>query len=244
MVTPPDFFEPSEAELSRFKKALAACYAFPFIDGIEDYVVEAILEYAKGIDGVDPMSDTRTKKLYDVVDESNHIGWSVKSIQTTNIQNRNIELVIQRADIFKKAEELGFGSLSLDSPTEDLGAALIKHWGDKVKQDAIAQNVQNRRIFIMLKSPKPSLKVALFEAPLIVHSPNSLIWEWTDESRKGLQGKDNQTGRIVHRWYPGQKQLFESFTLPEEIEYFTIDSTRLRKEEAIDLVLEHLQEQQ
>ena len=68
-------------ELKRMKDGLQATVAIPFIDDIEDYIVEAIWEYAKDIDGIDPLFNIRSKKLYDVVDTRTKRGWSVKSLQ-------------------------------------------------------------------------------------------------------------------------------------------------------------------
>ena len=68
-------------QLLRIEHGLKATIAIPFIDDIEDYIVEAILEYTKEIDGVDPFTNIRSKRLYDVVDRNNHIGYSVKSIK-------------------------------------------------------------------------------------------------------------------------------------------------------------------
>ena len=42
----------SDQQLLRIERGLKAAIAIPFIDDIEDYIVEAILEYAKEIDGV------------------------------------------------------------------------------------------------------------------------------------------------------------------------------------------------
>ena len=61
----------SDQQLLRIERGLKAAIAIPFIDDIEDYIVEAILEYAKEIDGVDPFVHTRSKRLYDVVDRNN-----------------------------------------------------------------------------------------------------------------------------------------------------------------------------
>ncbi len=41
-------------ELTRMKKGLQVAMSIPFIDDIEDYILEAIWEYAKSIDGIDP----------------------------------------------------------------------------------------------------------------------------------------------------------------------------------------------
>lgn len=58
--------------------------------------------------------------------------------------------MIQRADIFKKAKELGFGHLDIHSNPQTLGAALLEHWRRKVEDDATYQNVDHKRIFVLL----------------------------------------------------------------------------------------------
>ena len=100
----------TEEQLVRIEKGLRAAIAVPFIDDIEDYVVEAILEYAKEIEGVDPFVHVRSKRLYDVVDKETKTGYSVKSLKWAfrDGSESEFELVIQRADIFKKANALGF----------------------------------------------------------------------------------------------------------------------------------------
>ena len=68
-------------EKERFKKALVSAISIPFIDDIEDYVVESIWAYAKNLSNLDPFYNTRSKQLFDVTDKCNSIGWSVKSLQ-------------------------------------------------------------------------------------------------------------------------------------------------------------------
>ena len=112
----------SDEEKERLVEAIRAIYTIPFVDDIEDYIWEAIFTYVKDIPSVDPLSHTRSKNLFDVVDEKIKIGWSIKAIQVsqgTIHLPREFEVVIQRADIFKKAKELGFSALSTKSLYEN-----------------------------------------------------------------------------------------------------------------------------
>lgn len=234
-------------ELARFKTGLKTCCSFPFIDGIEDYILEAVFEYAREIEGIDPFIAVRSKALYDVVDTNARIGWSVKSIQVASsfTPGSEFELVIQRADIFKKAQELGFGELNEDSDTQLLGAALLKHWSDKVEADALAQRIDEKRVFILLKLKGSAFhrNFYVYEAPLMLHSPDEIVWRWSDGSKLGLQGLHRETGRCLYRWYKGQKQFFERFVLPQGADKVSIDVRRLTKREAVDMVDSFLQAQ-
>ena len=69
----------TKSQLTRMENGLKAAISIPFIDDIEDYIVEAILEYAKEIQGIDPFTNVRSKRLYDVVDPKSQIGYSVKA---------------------------------------------------------------------------------------------------------------------------------------------------------------------
>lgn len=57
-------------ELKKLSDCLQVVMAVPFIDDVEDYILEAIWEYVKDIDGPDPFYNIRSKRLYDVVDNN------------------------------------------------------------------------------------------------------------------------------------------------------------------------------
>lgn len=232
-------------QLIRIEKGLRAAIAVPFIDDIEDYVVEAILEYAKEIEGVDPFTHVRSKRLYDVVDRETKIGYSVKSLKWAfrDGTESEFELVIQRADIFKKANILGFDHLDINSDPQRLGAALLEHWRLKVDGDATFQNVEDRRIFVLLKSVN-NKKFAFFEEDIKLYQPNEITWRWTDETKTGLQGIRNEDQMCIYRWYPNQKQFFERFKLPSNIQCVEINPIRLPKDQFVDILLPYLAEQQ
>lgn len=228
----------SKTELARMKNGLRATIAIPFIDDIEDYVVEALLEYTRNIKGIDPFTNTRSKRLYDVVDSKTGIGYSVKSLKWAFRENEEteFELVIQRADIFKKAASLGFEPLSINSDPQTLGAALLEHWKRKVEEDAVYQNVSSKRVFVLLKSIN-NQKFAFYEEDIRLYSPSEITWRWTDNTKTGLQGIRNEDQMCIYRWYPNQKHFFERFKLPSNIQIISISPVRLEKELVVDTLL-------
>ena len=124
--------------------------------------------------------------------------------------------MIQRADIFKKSRALGFEPLNINSLPQLLGEALLKHWYDKVFSDSKVQNVQEKRIGILLKSPDRT-HFTFFEDDIAIYDNCQLKWLWTDETRTGLQGIRISDGFCVFRWYPNQKQFFERFYLNKKV---------------------------
>ncbi|GAB4415199.1 MAG: hypothetical protein Fur0044_10230 [Anaerolineae bacterium] len=98
----------NDEEKKRLAEGIRAAFAIPFIDDVEDFIWEAIFAYAKGIETTDPLKNIRSKRLFDVIDKERKIGWSVKAVQRAIYLPCDHEVVIQRADIFKKAIRLGF----------------------------------------------------------------------------------------------------------------------------------------
>lgn len=234
----------TKSQLTRMENGLKTAISIPFIDDIEDYIVEAILEYAKEIQGIDPFTNIRSKRLYDVVDPKSQIGYSVKSLKwpfKTGMESE-FELVIQRADIFKKALSLGFCHLDINTDPQTLGAALLTHWRIKVEEDAVFQNVDDKRIFVLLKSTN-NKKFAFFEENIRLYQSDEITWKWTDNTKTGLQGIRNEDQMCVYRWYPNQKQFFERFKLPSNIQKLAINPIRLEKAQVVDILLPYLQEQ-
>lgn len=230
-------------ELKRMEYGLKVAMSIPFIDDIEDYIVEAIWEYAKNIDGIDPLYNIRSKKLYDVVDTKTKRGWSVKSIQWAFREECEFELVIQRAAVYKKAEALGFEPLDSNSDPNRIGVALLKHWNNKVNEDAISQGVDDRRIMILLKT-EDKQKFAVLEEEIKQYTPDELYWEWTNKSKNGLKGYRKSDNMCVYRWYPSQTQFFERFVLPKGTQTINIKPVRLSKNQVVDILLPFLEEHQ
>lgn len=230
----------SDKELKRMKDGLQATISIPFIDDIEDYIVEAIWEYAKDIDGIDPLFNIRSKALYDVVDTRVRRGWSVKSIQWAFHEGCEFELVIQRAAVYKKAEALGFEPLNSNSNPNRIGAALLKHWNMKVEEDAASQGVDDRRIMVLLKT-EDKRHFAIFEEDIKQYSPNEMYWEWTNANKNGLKGYRKSDNMCIYRWYPSQTQLFERFVLPAGTQTIDITPIRLSKGQVVDILLPFLE---
>lgn len=234
----------NDKEKRRLVEAIRAVYAIPFVDDIEDYIWEAIFTYAKDIPSVDPLTNTRSKNLFDVVDKKSKIGWSIKAAQVNQdaiILPCEFEVVIQRADIFTKAKDLGFSSLSTKSSPEDLGAALLKHWyEEKVQQDAKDQEIKERRVSILLKS-KNRKNYVYFEEKLVEYRESDLVWAWTGTSKRGLQARRIKDNVLVFRWYPNQKQFFERFIFPEDAYEFCIEPQRLAADDVVEILLAKLE---
>ncbi|MBI3740021.1 MAG: hypothetical protein HY258_13320, partial [Chloroflexi bacterium] len=133
----------------------------------------------------------------------------LKAVQKTPKTGTTVEVVIQRADVIKKRTALGFPTLSLTSSPSTIGAAVLKHWQDKIATDSQAQQVNRPRIALLLKS-RNHRQYALLEQDLVQHTQDDLVWSWTDKEHNGLQAKHKGTNAVVYRWYPNQKQ----FVLP------------------------------
>lgn len=230
-------------EIERLRQAIVATIASPVIGSIEDYTWEAIFHYVKGI----PLSDPalgRSKLLYDAVDANTATGWSLKSLQLNNLAPGNTFLfVIQRADIIKKAIQLGFPGLTEKSSPDELGAALIQHWNEKITSSQTVQGVINSYEGILLKTIR-GYEYTYCEFPLHPFDPNTFSWAWrvdrkTGRSGAGLQGNIADKTELV--WYKNQKQLFRARTIPSEAVHLTVERTRLSPGRYIQAILSALQ---
>jgi hypothetical protein len=114
-------FQLNEFEQNRLIKGVLTTIAIPFIDSIEDFIWEGIFCYTKEVPLVDPTKNIRSKRLFDVVDIEKGIGWSAKAVQWSLKVGGEFEIVIQRADIFKKRVELGFPTINMESEPNQLG---------------------------------------------------------------------------------------------------------------------------
>lgn len=219
----------SKHEQEKLRKAIEVALRVPFIAGIEGFVLESIFHYVKGLQPPDPHSTQRKKLLFDAVDTKKGIGWSLKSHQGVPHPNKVFEVVIARADILDKKAALGFPDLSLDSDPAILGSAILKHWLGKFQNDKGIQKVKRPRIAILVKS-RNHRRYALIEQDLQPLDADAIRWTWTHNARKGLQGKRQDNGQVVYRWYANQKQLFESFTLTPQAFFFEVNIHRIAPE--------------
>ena len=234
------------AESERLKRAIAGCLVNPFIDDILDFNWEAVWHYCKGLTLPDPLTKTRKKYLHDAIDHKRKIGWSLKTQQIScPISDcKSYAVVIARADIFGRADRLGFPGLSVKSRPEDLARAVLKIWGTKVQTDKKIQNVRESRMATLLKAPRRT-EFAVHETDLEVYDPRDLKWVW-GKNGKGFWALEKKTKRQVYRWYPSGGQLFEIFQVPPKIlsinlEWRRLDAERvLGKLEELTGSLEHL----
>jgi hypothetical protein len=232
-------------EIARLKQAIIATVASPVIGSIEDYSWEAIFHYVKNL----PLSDPalgRSKLLHDAVDITTQTGWSLKSLQVSNLAaGSSFFFVIQRADIVKKATLLGFPGLSEKSSPTDLGAAIIKHWNEKIVTSRLAQGVTTSYESILLKTIK-GIEYVYCEYPLNPLNPDTFSWAWTVDKITGKEGVSLQgsvAGKPELVWYKNQKQLFRARTIPTPAVRVTIERYRLTPAKYVETILAALQEQ-
>ncbi|MCF4969625.1 hypothetical protein [Nostoc sp. CMAA1605] len=232
-------------EIERLKQAIVATIASPVIAAIEDYTWEAIFHYVKDI----PLSDPalgRSKLLYDAVDSRTSTGWSLKSLQLNNLSSVNtFWFVIQRADIIKKANQLGFPGLTEKSSPDELGSAIIQHWNEKVTANQAVQGVIHSYEGILLKTIK-GYEYIYCEFPLNPFDPNAFSWSWTvnkttARSGEGLQGSIGGKTELV--WYKNQKQLFRARNVPPEAVRIIVERSRLTPDRYVRTILSALQDQ-
>jgi hypothetical protein len=235
----------TENETEKLRKAIIATIASPVIGSIEDYAWEAIFHYVKDI----PLSDPalgRSKLLYDAVDVTTRTGWSLKSLQLNNITpGSTFFFVIQRADVIKKAIQLGFPNLTESSSPQELGAAVIRHWNEKIITSKTAQSVINSYEGILLKTIRGTI-YAYCEYLLEPLDPTAFSWAWTidritGKAGAGLQGSIEGKAELV--WYKNQKQLFRARTIPSDVVIINIERVRLEPDRYVETIIAALREQ-
>ena len=221
----------TENEIEKLRLAIIATVASPMIGSIEDYTWEAIFHYVKNITLSDPALG-RSKLLYDAVDPLTATGWSLKSLQLPNLKTiHSFSFVIQRADIVKKANQLGFPGLSENSSPHELGTAIIQHWNEKIISSKIAQSVNNSYESILLKTIKGD-EYMYCEFPLQPFDPNVFSWDWTVEKHTGKIGAGLQ-GRISDKlelvWAPRKIERFDKKQSGRGQKGFTLESQVTRR---------------
>lgn len=222
----------------RLSQALSYCYSVPFIDDVEDFVWESVWSYGVGLESPDPLN--RTKRLFDVTDVSSSKGWSAKTLVWKFETAKEFEFVIQRADVFKKAKDLGFEGLNEKSDPQRIGDAVLEHWTRKVKEDMLFQGVEDPRVAILLKNLAAKnfnviLKWCVIEEPLLIPAREEIRWNWTNDDQVGLQGTRISDGFVIFRWYKNQKQLFERMRIPMGLKVHEINVDRKSADEILNL---------
>ena len=170
------------------------------------------------------------KLLFDVIDTKTRTGLSVKTIFGDPSIGARVEPIIARANIFSKANELGFDDLSINDHPQYLGNALIRFWNNKVETDAKKLKIKKRKISILVKS-KNLDKFAYFEKNIDYYNENDFEWAWTDNKKLGLQGKKKDTDYWKFRWSSHENQLVERWLIPRNSFIFKIKPKKFTMDE-------------
>lgn len=232
-------------EIERLRQAIIATIASPVVGSIEDYSWEAIFHYVKNLPLTDPALG-RSKFLHDAVDIKNRTGWSLKTLQLNSLApGIPFLFVIQRADVVKKAVQLGFSGLTEKSSPADLGAAIIKHWNEKITMSRLVQGVKISYEGILLKTIK-GIQYVYCKYPLNPLDPPTFSWAWTVDRNTGGTGAGLQgsvAGKTELVWYKNQKQLFKSQTIYPQAVRINIERNRLTLNNYVETILASLQKQ-
>jgi len=224
--------------IEKLQWAITAALSSPLLDDIQGFAWEAVFHYAKELPLRDPLTEGKTKRLFDAVDRKARIGWSLKAKQCgSKVSMRcgmSIEFVIQRADIYSKAEELGYPSgLGKDTDPVLLGKAIVRLWNEKVQRDMESQKVRVPRLAVLLKS-NDRRHYGYFEIGLELLDEKSLNWQWVGGFRRGLQAKED--GRVRLRWHPSGTQLFQCLSVPTECNFFSVEPRRVPMDTFVNFI--------
>jgi hypothetical protein len=222
----------------RLQWAITAALSSPLLDDIQGFAWEAVFHYAKQLRLRDPLTEGKSKKLFDAVDSRRGIGWSLKAKQCGRRPSMQcgmtVDFVIQRADVYSKAGELGFPTgLNKSSPVNDLGRAVVALWNNKVRIDMAAQRVREPRLAVLLKSDDRK-HFGFFEVPLPIFDPGALAWGWTTENGRGLQGREGSLLRL--KWYPSGTQLFQCLQVPPNTAFFDVEPRRVPMDTFVEFI--------
>lgn len=241
-VNKPREFKLSEVERHKLINRIQAEYSNPNTSSIEGSCWETIFSDVKSI----PVQH-KTSRLFDVVDTKKKIGWSAKTLSVGNsiTIGNSFTVVIQRSNIFANATDLGFPELSLTSPTEMLGKALIKFWSNsKIQEDKTFQQVEDARVCILIKS-KDKTTFAYYEDTLEVPKEEELVWSWkNEENKETLHGTRISDGFLKYTWNPNQRQFREHLVIPDHVMIFKIMPIRLSMDTFTSLIVKEIKKQQ
>lgn len=215
-------------EIERLRQAIIATIVSPVVGSIEDYSWEAIFHYVKNLPLTDPALG-RSKLLHDAVDLKNKTGWSLKTLQLSSLASGTPFLFVIQTDVVKKAVQLGFPGLKETSLPADIGAAIIKHWNEKITTSRLVQGVTTSYEGILLKTIK-GIQYVYCEYPLNPLDPTTFSWAWTVDRNTGGTGAGLQgsvAGKTELVWYKNQKQLFKAQTIYPQAVRINIERNRL-----------------
>lgn len=220
--------------VERLQWAITAALSSPLLDDIQGFAWEAVFHYAKGLPLRDPLRG-KSKRLFDAVDANTKTGWSLKAKECGSKPStrcgKDIDFVIQRADIYSKAVQLGYaeGLSREDDPTR-LGHAIVTLWNAKVEEDKAAQTVVHPKLAMLLKS-RNRRSYGYFEIDLPVLNSNNLTWKWIG---KGLRGYED--GQVRLRWHQSGKQLFQLLPVPDDSKLFSVEPRRIAMDAFVQFI--------
>jgi hypothetical protein len=226
----------NDSTIQRLQWAITAALSSPLLDDIQGFAWEAVFHYAKDLSLRDPLTQGKSKRLFDAVSSRTKEGWSLKAKQCGTAASMrpgmNIDFVIQRADIHSKAKQLGLPEGSLKDPSR-VGPAIIRLWNEKVRLDMATQRVKKPKLAVLLKSVDRK-HFGYFEIPLPTFDPGRLNWAWVRGEERGLQAREDGVLRL--KWYPSGKQLFQCISVPAKCSFFSVEPRRVPMDTFVEFI--------
>ena len=206
----------SAPHYDRLVKLLALHYAYPLPYPLAGAYFEEL--FAAAVGGI----REERKLLFDVL--RGRTGWSLKTLLHTRAPGNLFEVVIQRCDILKDR------ALSLDSPTDLLGARILAHFNTFAQGSIDAQNIDDPRAGFLIRD-RAERDFRFFQERSRLYTPGEVAWRWANTDRKSLIGFVDD--RLVLRWYRSGTQLFGVYRIPLDAHSFQIDWTRANLDDLI-----------
>ena len=201
----------SEADI--LLKLLTLHFAYPLAYPLAGAYFEEI--FARTVGG-----QRETKKLlFDVL--LHETGWSLKTYLGQSRSSINIgstfEVVIQRCDILRDR------TLSLSTPPETLGNAIMQRFNQWALKSLSKQGVSDPRAGFLLRNTSET-RFVFFQQRYRLHEPAEVEWRWANAEQRSLMGYVE--GSLVLRWYRSGAQLFGEYEIPSEAHEFEIGGSR------------------
>jgi len=201
-------------DVDALHETLRICQAISFLPGVEGFVWEALFHHLSGLKLPDSTQNERHKRLFDAVDSSSKIGWSLKTVQLRELKGGlTCAFVIKRVSLPSELKE-------------NLGAAILADWQGKIRIDQERQGVEHPKLGILLKN-KQQTHFAYLEQELQVHEVT-----WTEQENGVFRGC-LADGTVKYRWCPSGSQLFELIQIPKDIRILEIERKQLSVSEVL-----------
>lgn len=171
----------------------------------------------------------RDKKWFDCAQP--HRGIEAKTYQA--IESRiapgvTVRNVLKRFGPELLPEKLTIGKgrgrqVNINANPSDIGESIINYLNSSLERHAKEKGIKGRYDFAILLRNKNFTHVGYWEEPINFGSGSDYDWELGEKSVKG-----RNRGREIFSWYyANQRQIFYTFTAPNNVQLIDIENTKI-----------------